>query len=118
MKTSVHPTWEITPEKVEAAIKKIAEVARPQIIIIFGSYDKKVRGRNSDVDFFVIVGDHVQNPRRESVRIREALSDILMPMDIVVVQDSTWTRVKDIPGLIYREAMKTGKVVYEKKLIK
>lgn len=114
MKTSRHPPWEITQEKVESAIKRIAEVARPRKIILFGSYAKKAHGRDSDVDFLVVVGDDVQNPRRESVRIREALYDILMPMDILVVQDSTWARVKDIPGLIYREAMKTGEVVYEK----
>lgn len=113
MKASTHQPWEITQEKVEAAIEKIIEVANPRKIILFGSYAKKVHGRNSDVDFLVVVGDEVVNPRKESVRIREALAGILMPMDILVVPSSQWEKLKDINGLIYEEASKTGEVVYE-----
>jgi hypothetical protein len=40
MKFSPNPSWEITQEKAEAAIKKIIEVARPKKIILFGSYVK------------------------------------------------------------------------------
>lgn len=113
MKASIHLSWEITEEKVESAIRKIIEVGRPRRIIVFGTYVKNAHGRNSDVDFLVIVGDEVGNPRRESVRIREALGEILMPMDILVVPFSKWQKMKDFPGLIYREALKTGEVVYE-----
>lgn len=114
MKTSsVHRQWEITPAKVESAIRKIIEVARPRRIILFGSYVRRMHDRNSDVDFLVVVGDEVENPRKESVRIREALGEILMPMDVLVVPFSRWQKVKDVRGLIYREALKTGEVVYE-----
>ena len=34
--------WEVTPQKVEAAVEKIIETAHPRRIILFGSY---VRGR-------------------------------------------------------------------------
>jgi len=113
MKTAAHPAWEITPEKVESAIRKIIEVGKPRKIILFGSYIKKAHSRDSDVDFLVIVGDEVENPRKESVRIREALGEILMPMDILVVPSGKWQELKDVPGLIYREAQRTGEVVYE-----
>jgi predicted nucleotidyltransferase len=113
MKESSNRPWEITPDKVESAIRKIIEVAQPRRIILFGSYVKKMHGRDSDVDFLVVVGDDVQHPRLESVRIREALSDILMPMDLLVVPYSKWQKMKDVPGLIYKEAFKTGEVVYE-----
>jgi hypothetical protein len=36
-----------------------------------------------------------------------------MPVDILVVPHSKWEELKDVPGLIYREAAKSGKVVYE-----
>lgn len=113
MKASISRPWEITQEKVDSAIRKIIEVGRPKRIILFGSYVRNAHSRNSDVDFLVVVGDDVENPRRESVRIREALGEILMPMDILVVPDSKWERMKETPGLIYREALKTGEVVYE-----
>jgi len=113
MKASTHYPWEITPEKVESAIRKIIEVARPRRIILFGSYAKKVHGRDSDVDFLVVVGDEVENPRRESVRIREALGEILMLVDLLVVPFSKWQKMKDVPGSICKEVQRTGEVVYE-----
>jgi hypothetical protein len=36
-------------------------------------------------------------------------------MDILVVPERKWVELKDEPGLIYREAMRKGKVVYESK---
>lgn len=105
--------WEVTSEKVEAAVGKIIEVARPRRIILFGSYVRGETNINSDVDILVIVPDTVANPREESVRLQSELRDILMPMDILVVPESQWEAFKEIPGLIYREAWTTGRVMYE-----
>jgi predicted nucleotidyltransferase len=105
--------WEVTPEKVEAAVRKIIEVARPTKLILFGSYVQSKTDINSDVDFLVVTGNEVQNARKESIRIRRALRGIGMPMDILVVSEGKWNEVKDQPGLIYQEALKSGKVVYE-----
>jgi len=107
------PPWVVTPEKVEAAVRKIIEVSRPVKIILFGSYVRGATGRNSDLDILVVTADTVQSPRAESVRIRRALREISMPMDILVVPHSQWEELKEAPGLIYREAWSTGKVVYE-----
>jgi hypothetical protein len=57
----------------------------------------------------------VDNPRQESVRIRRALRGIGMPMDILVVADRRLRELADAPGLIYREALREGKVVYDRK---
>jgi predicted nucleotidyltransferase len=113
MRTSTHTSWEITKEKVESAIQRIIEVGKPKKIILFGSYVRNAHGRNSDVDFLIVVGDEIENPRKESVRIREALGEILMPMDLLVVPFGKWQKLKDVPGLIYKEAQRTGEVVYE-----
>lgn len=107
------PAWAVTPEKVAEAVRRIAEVARPVRVLLFGSYVRGRAGPNSDLDVLVVVEDTVENPRKESVRIRHALRDILMPMDILVVPRSDWEELKDQPGLIYREASRTGRVVYE-----
>ncbi|MEW6663930.1 MAG: nucleotidyltransferase domain-containing protein [Thermodesulfobacteriota bacterium] len=113
MKSGARQPWEVTSEKVEAAIRKIIEVSQPDELILFGSYLEDATAINSDVDFLVITGDHVENPRKESVRIRRALRGISMPMDILVIPKSKWDQLKDVPGLIYREATSKGKVVYE-----
>ncbi len=106
-------SWRVTPEKVEAAVRKIIEVARPTKLILFGSYVKSRTDMNSDVDFLVVTGNEIENTRKESVRIRRALRGIGMPMDILVIPEGKWMELKDEPGLIYKEALKSGKVVYE-----
>lgn len=106
-------SWRVTPEKVEQAIKRLVEAARPLKIILFGSYVRGETGPNSDLDIMVISPDDIESPRRESVRLRRALRGISMPMDIIVVPQADWESLKDRPGMIYREADTAGKVVYE-----
>jgi predicted nucleotidyltransferase len=105
--------WAVTAEKVELVIRKIIDLVQPLKIILFGSYINGTLTINSDLDVLVITGDDTENPRKESVRIRRALRGISMPMDILVVPQTQWEQLKDQPGMIYREAHRTGKVVYE-----
>ncbi|OGP69035.1 MAG: hypothetical protein A2170_06230 [Deltaproteobacteria bacterium RBG_13_53_10] len=105
--------WAITPEKVQTAVQKIIEVSRPRKLILFGSYVRGGMNSNSDLDILVVTGDEVKNPREESVRIRRALKGIIMSMDILVVSESKLEELARTPGLIYREAIKNGRVVYE-----
>ncbi|MBI3599754.1 MAG: nucleotidyltransferase domain-containing protein [Nitrospinae bacterium] len=105
--------WEVTPQKVKAVIDKIVEISRPCRVIIFGSYVRGDMNLNSDLDVLVVTKEDIENPRKESVRIRRALKGILMPMDILVVYEKSLEEMINTPGLIYREAVKKGKVVYE-----
>ena len=106
--------WEITEEKVQAAVRRIAEASNPISVILFGSYTRGQIGPNSDLDILVVVDDSVENCRQESVRIRKALKGISMPMDIIVVRRRDSDKFAAAPGLIYALALKEGKVVYEK----
>jgi len=105
--------WEITPEKVESAVARIAELAQPRRIILFGSYVQGTPDGNSDIDILVVTRDDVENPRQESVRLRRALGEITMPMDILVVSEQKLRELADCPGLIFQEALRTGRVAYE-----
>lgn len=105
--------WRITKEKVEQALTRIVEVSKPRKVILFGSYVRGMVDRNSDLDILVVTADDIGSPREESVRIRRALRGINMPMDILVVPESTLDAVSDTSGLIYREALQGGRVVYD-----
>ncbi|HDY87663.1 MAG TPA: nucleotidyltransferase domain-containing protein [bacterium] len=107
------PVWAITPEKVETAIRKIIEVSKPRKLIIFGSYVQGTVHTHSDLDILVVTGDEIENTRRESVRIRRELRGIGMPMDILVVPESHLEAFANTPGMIYREVLKNGRIVYE-----
>lgn len=108
------PSWHVTPAKVQTAIDTIVTLFNPAKLILFGSYVRGAMHRNSDLDLLVVTEQEVENPRKESIRIRRSLKGIQMPMDILVVGKARLTELADAPGLIYREALRTGKVVYER----
>jgi hypothetical protein len=43
---------------------------------------------------------------------RRALRGISMPMDILVIPEKRLQELADQPGLVYREAVRHGQVVY------
>lgn len=106
-------SWTITPEKIDAAIKRIVSVAHPRKVVLFGSVVMGKPDIHSDVDILVVTGNEVESSRKESVRIRRALRGITMPMDILVIPEQRLQELADQPGLVYREAIQYGRVVYE-----
>ncbi len=107
------PAWAITPEKVDLAVKRLVEAGRPRKIILFGSYVRGETHRDSDLDVLVVADDSLPDPLRESVRLRSVLRGIRMLVDIIVVRESTFNQLRDRIGLIYREAVRHGRLVYE-----
>lgn len=107
------PAWGITPEKIKDAVQKIVAFEQPKRVILFGSAARGDTNIHSDVDFLVVTKDEVESPRQEGVRIRRALSGLLMPMDILVISEKRLRELGDQPGLVYREALRGGKVVYD-----
>jgi predicted nucleotidyltransferase len=108
-------SWAITPEKIEAAVKRIVSVAQPRKVILFGSVVRGKPDLHSDVDILVVTGDEVVSGRKESVRIRRALRGITMPIDVLVIPEKRLQELADQPGLVYREAVRHGQIVYEAK---
>jgi uncharacterized protein len=109
----VSDVWRITPEKVRAAVDRVVEACNPRKIILFGSHASGKPGRDSDLDLLVVMDGSIDNPRKASVRIRRALRGLLIPVDIVVIEADRLTDLAEVPGLVYREAVRNGKVVYE-----
>ncbi|MFH0801686.1 MAG: nucleotidyltransferase domain-containing protein [bacterium] len=111
---SVNVPWKVTPDKIRAVIERIIEISAPRKLILFGSSARGDVHRDSDLDVMVVTSDDIENARKESIRIRRALKGLRMPMDILVVTESKLRELGDAPGLIYREAIRYGKVVYER----
>ena len=109
----MNPSWMVTPEKINEAVKTLVREGKPRRVILFGSAATGKLHMNSDADFLVVTGADVPSPRKESVRLRRALRGLSMAMDILVVSEARLKSLADVPGLIYREALKTGRVVYE-----
>lgn len=100
----------------DAAVRRLIEAAKPQRLYLFGSYVRNQATRDSDLDVLVVVDDSVADTRQESVRLRALLQDIRMPMDVLVVRAGTFERLKDRIGLIYREVVRHGRLVYDRRI--
>jgi len=106
------PVWAVTSEKIHQAVERIVKLRHPSRVIVFGSVVRGGMDRHSDVDLLVVTKEALDSQRAESVRLRRALRGISMPMDILVISEQRLREVADRPGLIYREALRHGKVLY------
>lgn len=109
------PSWAVTPAKINAAMRRMVQVAHPSRVVLFGSAARRGTDAPRDADFLIISQRAVKSPRKESVRIRRALRGIAMPMDILLISEPQWQDAAIRPGLIYREALRDGKVIYDAK---
>ena len=109
----MYRTWAVTPTKIQAAVKRVVKTAHPTRVILFGSAARSGRRAPNDVDLLIVSEHEVASPRKESVRIRRALRGIPMPMDILIVSERRLREVADQPGLVYRQALREGKIVYD-----
>ena len=96
-----------------AAVDRVVEACSPRRIILFGSGASGKLHRDSDLDLLVVMDGSIENPRKESIRIRRALRGLLIPADIIVIAENQLAGLADLPGLVYREAVRNGRVVYE-----
>jgi len=93
-------------------VRRILRVSRPRRIILFGSAATGRLTPDSDIDLLVLE-DAPQDPRQESVRLRESLGDIGHPLDVLVMSTDRFEETKDLVGGIAFPAHRYGKVLYE-----
>lgn len=105
--------WAVTPEKIAAVVERIVTLAQARRVILFGSAIRDSDAPPRDLDILVVARDESRSPRKESVRIRRALRGVSMPMDVLVISERKLEQLADQPGLIYREALRHGRVVYQ-----
>ncbi|MBM3499808.1 MAG: nucleotidyltransferase domain-containing protein [Armatimonadetes bacterium] len=96
----------------EEVIERLRAVAAPTRVILFGSMATGDATADSDLDLLVLF-EAVADPRRESVLLREALGDIGMPVDVIVMTTARFEETKDVIGGIAYPANKYGTVIYE-----
>jgi predicted nucleotidyltransferase len=94
-------------------IRGILSVSSPQKIILFGSYARGDFNQDSDLDILVVM-EGAASPRSESIRLHRALRGLMVPIDIIVATPDQLEKYRHTIGLIYREALNEGKVLYER----
>jgi len=99
-------------EQINDIVKRIIQVSNPLKIILFGSTVRGDSNEGKDLDFLVIK-DRFENERKEVNNIYAGLMDVNIPIDIIVASSEQIDRYGDSVGMIYREALREGKVMYE-----
>ena len=100
-------------DQIPEITRRIVETSHPDKIILFGSYARDDFSADSDLDLLVIVPG-VKHLRKESIRLRRALRGLLAPVDIVIATPEQIKRHGNTNGLVYRSALREGKVLYER----
>ena len=101
----------ISDKAIREAVELLSRAANPVKIILFGSYARGDVSEESDLDFLIIERE-VKARRRETVRLRDVLSPLRIPVDVIVISEKTYEEWKDTPGTVIYEAAREGRVVY------
>jgi predicted nucleotidyltransferase len=81
-------------------------------VTLFGSYARRTASITSNLDFLVIE-EHVDSRAAESVRLRDALADLDIPVDVLVMSQEHAGRRAQIKGTTVATALAEGRVVAE-----
>jgi predicted nucleotidyltransferase len=96
---------------IDAAVRTLAEAARPQGIVLFGSHARGQAGPDSDLDLLVIE-EHMDDRAAEMVRLRRALRYLRISVDVLVASADEVAQYAVQPGHVLYWALKEGRVVY------
>ena len=102
----------ITQQQIDQAVRILAETAQPVQIILFGSYARGEATEDSDLDLLVIERE-VASPRQEMMRLRHALADLRIPVDLLVFNADYYDKWSEATSTTLYWAKREGKVIYD-----
>ncbi len=101
-----------TEDILNTVVERILNVAKPKRIILFGSAATGQMTPDSDLDLLVIEPE-VKNHREEIIRLREAVGDVDISVDVFAMDVERFEETKEVIGGLAYPANKYGKVIYE-----
>lgn len=97
---------------IEEIVRRVVETVHPEKIILFGSQVREETHPGSDMDLLVIADS--KEPRyRRSAPLYGVLSDVLVPMDILVYSPEEVEEWREVRQAFVTTAIREGKVFYE-----
>jgi len=102
----------IDNETLDRIIGEIVRLAHPDRVILFGSAATDSMTTDSDLDLLVIEPE-VSDSRQEGLRLRAALTDTPVPVDVVVMSRERFEETKNVIGGLAYPAHKYGKILYK-----
>jgi uncharacterized protein len=103
--------WAVTPAKVEAAIERMVAAVRPLRILAFGSRARGDAAPESDLDLLVVLPKGSPEAGVSSA-IQDALQGLLLCIDVIVIEEARFERLRGALNTLYREADREGVELY------
>ncbi len=103
----------LNQKTLKGAVSAIIDVANPSKILMFGSYARNEADEDSDLDILVIESEAV-NRGKEMVKIRNAIGNIGVGVDVLVYSEEYVKEWGHIKGSVLYWALKEGKLLYER----
>jgi len=97
----------------DEVVHRIVKTINPEKVVLFGSGARGEMQSTSDLDILVIAPSALPRYRR-SVPLYLALSNILMPMDIVVYTPEEVDEWRNVRQVFVTTALREGRVLYER----
>jgi len=93
----------ISQKTIEIAKQRLVKAYNPLAIYLFGSYAWGTPNKESDLDLMIVVGDETELERPATLKVRHALLDLHIPLDILVNKKSNFvTRANHLSTLQYK----------------
>jgi predicted nucleotidyltransferase len=92
------------------AARRLAAAAPDARVILFGSRACGEPRADSDLDLLVIEPE-VKSRRAEYVRLRNAVGELGVPVDLIVYRDSEAEKWGGVPGTFVYDALREGRVL-------
>ena len=100
-------------EKINELVSQVKEAAKPDKIYLFGSYAAGKAKDSSDIDLCVIKNG-LQDKQKELSKIKKNIFGVAIPVDILLFEEKTFNKRKNVWGSVQYEISHNGKLVYEK----
>lgn len=97
---------------IEHIVAKLVQSAHPTKIILFGSCARNEMKEGSDIDLLIIEQDF-ENKGKEMVRLRNAIGNVGLAIDILVYSEQEINDWGHLPGTALYAGLKEGKTIYE-----